>query len=61
MLPYDKHLVGKKLTKAIEGVNTALRLGNRRMNRKATCFSNKEENHMYAMNITVSYFYHHTF
>lgn len=61
VLPYEKHLIGKKFTKAIEGVNTALRLRNRRINRKTTCFSKKEENHMYAMNITVSYFNHHTF
>ena len=60
VLPYEKHLIGKKFTKAIEGVNTALRLRNRRINRKTTCFSKKEENHMYAMNITVSYFNHHT-
>nr|WP_245402711.1 IS1 family transposase [Pontibacter sp. E15-1] len=61
VLPYEKHLIGKRFTKAIEGVNTALRLRNRRMNRKTTCFSKQEANHMYAMNITISYFNHHTF
>lgn len=61
VLPYEKHLIGKKFTKAIEGVNTALRLRNRRINRKTTCFSKKEANHIYAMNITISYFNHHTF
>lgn len=61
VLPYDKHLIGKKFTKAIEGVNTALRLRNRRMNRKTTCFSKSEDNHLHAMKLSVNYFNHHTF
>ena len=40
-LPYDKHLIGKQFTKAIEGVNTWFRTTIRRLNRRTTCFSKK--------------------
>lgn len=61
VLPYDRHLIGKKFTKAIEGVNTNLRTRNRRMMRKTTCFSKSETNHLYAMRLSITYFNHHTF
>jgi len=61
VLPYERHLVGKKFTKAIEGVNTNLRTRNRRIMRKTTCFSKSETNHLYTMSLTVQYFNYHTF
>jgi insertion element IS1 protein InsB len=61
VLPYDRHLIGKKYTKAIEGVNTNLRTRNKRMMRRTTCFSKKEDYHLAAMRLTVTYFNNHTF
>ena len=61
VLPYEGHLIGKKFTKAIEGVNTNLRTRNRRMMRKTTCFSKSEANHLHAMKLSIRYFNHHTF
>lgn len=55
VLPFDRHLIGKKYTKAM---NTSLR--NRRMMRRTTCFSKKEAYHLAAMRLTVSYFNKHT-
>lgn len=48
VLPYYKHLIGKRFTKAIEGVNTWFRTRLRRLVRRTTCFSKKVLNH-YAM------------
>jgi IS1 family transposase len=58
----DYHLVGKKFTKAIEGVNTSLRNSCKRLIRKTTAFSKKLLNHwcavklaMYHRNLNLSY------
>ena len=45
----QNHRIGKKFTQAIEGVNTSLRAKNRRLVRKTTCFSKKEEYHQAAI------------
>ena len=39
VFPADKHLIGKKFTKAIEGVNTSLRNTCKRLIRRTTTFS----------------------
>jgi len=41
VLPYEKHLIGKQFTKAIEGVNTWFRTRLRRLVRRTVCFSKK--------------------
>lgn len=41
VLPYDIHLIGKRFTKNIEGINTSIRNFVRRVFRKTTCFSKK--------------------
>ena len=41
VLPYNKHLIGKQFTKAIEGVNTWFRTRIRRLMRRTVCFSKK--------------------
>lgn len=63
VFPYEKHLIGKRFTKAIEGVNTYLRVRNRRVFRRTTCFSKKKQNHFLTMNLTVAYrnYNHHAF
>ena len=48
VLPYYQHLIGKRFTRAIEGVNTFFRTRVRRLVRKTICFSKKVYNH-YAM------------
>lgn len=45
VLPYFKHLIGKRFTKAIEGVNTWFRTRLRRLVRRTPCFSKKLLNH----------------
>lgn len=57
------HVVGKQFTKAIEGVNTSLRARNRRLVRKTTCFSKKDENHNAAIALMFQQrnYAHHTF
>jgi len=45
VFPKAKHLIGKKFTKAIEGVNTSLRSACKRLVRRTTAFSNKVLNH----------------
>jgi len=52
----DKHLRGKRFTKAIEGVNTALRNSCRRLHRRTVCFSKKVLNHWYALKLTMNQF-----
>ncbi len=62
VLPYDRHLIGKCFTQAIEGVNTCLRTRNGRVARKTTCFSKKEQPHQDLMLLVVHHRnYHHTF
>jgi len=56
VLPEGKHLKGKQFTKAIEGVNTALRNSCRRLHRRTVCFSKKVPNHWYALKLTVYQF-----
>jgi len=56
VLPEGKHLKGKQLTNAIEGVNTALRNSCRRLHRRTICFSKKVLNHWYALKLTVNQF-----
>ena len=55
VLPYDKHLIGKQFTKAIEGVNTSLRNSCKRVNRRTTSFSKKVYNHWQAIKLTMNY------
>jgi insertion element IS1 protein InsB len=52
---FDKgeHLIGKRFTKAIEGVNTSLRASCRRIHRRTTGFSKKVANHWAALRFTV--------
>lgn len=45
VFPVDRHLVGKKFTKAIEGVNTSLINICKRLIRKTTAFYKKLINH----------------
>lgn len=48
VLPYYQHLIGKRFTCTIEGINTWFRTRLRRLNRRTVCFSKKVYNH-YAM------------
>jgi len=41
VLPKEKHLIGKKYTKKIEGINTWFRTRLRRLVRRTVCFSKK--------------------
>jgi IS1 family transposase len=54
VLPYDRHLIGKQFTKAIEGVNTSLRNSCKRLNRRTTSFSKKVYNHWQAIKLTMN-------
>jgi len=56
VLPYERHLIGKKFTKAIEGVNTALRNSCKRLHRRTTAFSKKLQNHWNALKIAINNF-----
>lgn len=49
VLPKEKHIVGKKYTKKIEGINTWFRTRLRRLVRRTICFSKK---------LIYHYFYH---
>ncbi|RFS13987.1 IS1 family transposase [Emticicia sp. C21] len=55
VLPYDKHLIGKKFTRTIEGVNTSLRNSCKRLKRRTTSFSKKVFNHWQAIKLTMHY------
>lgn len=41
VLPYERHLIDKRFTKVVEGVNTLFRTWLRRLNRRTVCFSKK--------------------
>jgi len=56
VFPEGKQLKGKRFTKAIEGVNTALRNSCRRIHRRTVCFSKKLLNHWMALKFTVNQF-----
>ncbi len=51
----ENHLIGKRFTKAIEGVNTALRNSCKRLNRRTTSFSKKVINHWCAIKMTIKH------
>jgi insertion element IS1 protein InsB len=51
----ENHLIGKQFTKAIEGVNTALRNSCKRLNRRTTSFSKKVLNHWCAIKLVINY------
>jgi len=53
ILPKNKHKIGKKYTKNIEGNNNYIRSRNRRTVRKTCGFSKKLENHEAAMKICI--------
>jgi len=53
VLPYERHLIGKQFTRAIEGVNTSLRARNKRIARKTTCFSKRKQFHEMAMKLII--------
>ena len=53
VFPADKHLIGKKFTKAIEGVNTSLRNSCKRLIRRTTAFSKKLLNHLTAVKLVM--------
>ena len=53
VLPYYEHLIGKRFTKAIEGVNTSLRNTCKRLHRRTTSFSKKVRNHWFALKMVV--------
>ncbi len=55
VLPYENHLIGKRFTKSMEGVNTSLRNSCKRLHRRTTAFSKKVRNHWYAIKITMDY------
>ncbi|WP_299289228.1 IS1 family transposase [uncultured Mucilaginibacter sp.] len=62
VLPKEKHLIGKKYTKKIEGINTWFRTRLRWLTRRTTCFSKKLLYHyaimktaIYERNIRSSY------
>lgn len=62
VLPKDKHIIGKKYTKKIEGINTWFRTRLRRLVRRTVCFSKKLLYHysimktaIYERNIRTSY------
>ena len=53
VFPTDKHLIGKRFTKAIEGVNTSLRNTCKRLIRRTTAFSKKLTNHWSAVKLVM--------
>lgn len=55
VFPADKHLIGKKFTKAIEGVITSLRNCCKRLIRRTTAFSKKLVNHWTAVKLVMNY------
>lgn len=62
VLPKEKHIIGKKYTKKIEGINTWFRTRLRRLVRQTVCFSKKLLYHysimktaIYERNIRTSY------
>ena len=55
VFPADKHLIEKKFTKAIEGVNTSLRNSCKRLIRRPTAFSKKLVNHWTAIKLIMEH------
>ena len=53
VLPYEKHLIGKQFTKAIEGVNTWFRTRLKRLVRRTVCFSKKLKYHYSMIKILI--------
>lgn len=56
VLPYCKHLIGKKFTKNIEGINTLIRSKIARFHRRTTKFSKKLTIQWFLMKIFIFYF-----
>jgi IS1 family transposase/transposase-like protein len=54
VFPADSHLIGKRFTKAIEGVNTSLRNTCKRLIRRTTAFSKKLINHWCAVKLVMA-------
>lgn len=59
VLPQN-HLIGKRFTRAIEGVNTSLRNSCKRLNRRTTSFSKKVFNHWCAIKLVIYHRNHKT-
>lgn len=55
VLPYERHLIGKMFTKAIEGINTWFRTRLRRLVRRTVCFSKKLIYHYSMAKILIFY------
>lgn len=55
-LPYSKHLIGKKFTKNIEGINTLIRSKIARFHRRTTKFSKKLTIQWFLMKLFIFYF-----
>ena len=53
VLPKEKHIVGKKYTKKIEGINTWFRTRLRRLVRRTVCFSKKLIYHYSSMKMAI--------
>jgi insertion element IS1 protein InsB len=53
VFPYYQHLIGKRFTKAIEGVNNSLRNACKRLHRRTTSFSKRVRNHWFAIKMVV--------
>jgi insertion element IS1 protein InsB len=53
ILPYYQHVIGKRYTKAIEGMNTWFRTRLRRLVRRTVCFSKKLLNHYSMIKLAV--------
>lgn len=56
VFPYYKHLIGKKFTKNIEGINTLIRSKIARFHRRTTKFSKKLTVQWFLMKIFIFYF-----
>ena len=53
VLPKEKHIIGKKHTKKIEGINTWFRTRLRRLVRRTVCFSKKLSYHYSIMKTAI--------
>jgi len=60
VLPYEKHLIGKQFTKAIEGVNTWFRTRLRRLVRRTVGFSKKLIYHYSIIKTAIYHRNHHS-
>jgi insertion element IS1 protein InsB len=56
VLPYFQHIIGKPFTKAIEGVNTAIRAKLARLHRRSTKFSKKLNHQWHMFHIFIFFF-----